>query len=122
MTGYEDIIAKCRFEVQIYRRIHDFKYIHIAILISAGKIVKYEFNDYSRNYANRKLFPSIHAEFNCCRNIGEGKGNKSSKKYRLLVLSFNKLGELRDSRPCYMCRDMLLTKGFKYVYCSTACK
>lgn len=56
---------------------------------------------------------SIHAEVNCLKNI------KFRKKYRLLVLKFNKQGELRDSKPCSQCKEYIKKKGFKEVYYST---
>ncbi len=57
---------------------------------------------------------SIHAEVNCIKNI-----KKLRKKYRLLVLKFNKQGELVDSKPCSHCRETMIRKGFTDVYYST---
>ena len=56
---------------------------------------------------------SLHAEVNCIKNI------KHRKKYRLLVLKYNKRGELVDSRPCSDCKNSIVNCGFTNVYFST---
>jgi deoxycytidylate deaminase len=60
-----------------------------------------------------KKITSLHAEVACLKNI------KIRKKYRLLVLKYNKKGLLVDSKPCSHCKGAIMEKGFKEVYYST---
>jgi deoxycytidylate deaminase len=60
-----------------------------------------------------KMMTSLHAEVACINKIN------IRKKYRLLVLKYNKSGFLVDSKPCSNCKTFIMEKGFKEVYYST---
>ncbi len=108
--SFEDIVALCRGLVNF----GDNRYVHVAVIIkNKRKITNLKFNDYNRICIKRKLYTCMHAEHNCSKNFDKIKG-------KFLVLRFGKTNlELKDSKPCSVCRDMLIKKGLKYVYCST---
>lgn len=88
------------------------RYCHVAGLIkSNSKLIKYAFNDYNRQYKGRKVITALHAEQNCvvCSN---------SKNCKLIVVRFDKNGNLKDSKPCSYCKNHLIKNGFKHIYCS----
>ena len=106
---FEDIIAKCRGSINP----DHIGYIHVAVIFkNRHTITHIKFNDYLRTCINGKLVTAMHAEHNCCKKYNKIKGN-------FLVLRFCRRGILKDSRPCSLCRDLLLSKGLKHIYCST---
>jgi deoxycytidylate deaminase len=106
---FEKIVAKFRAESlnnRIYKR-----YDLVAILIRSKTVINHGFNDYNRTYIDGKSFTTYHAEHSCCRKF-------SNIKDKLLVLRFNRNGDLRNASPCEVCKEMLMKKGLRYIYCS----
>ncbi len=92
----------------------DFRYNHVAYLFKGKKLVKCCTNNYNRQCFNSKRVTSLHAEIGCIKNDMVKKG------FKMLVVRFNKNGELCDSKPCNSCKNHLLSKGFVNIYCSTS--
>ena len=78
-------------------------------------MIHYGKNDYERQYVDGQSATSLHAEVCCIRKI-----KKMRKKYRLLVLKFNKDGSLVESKPCSDCKKQMMEKGFTEVFYSTS--
>lgn len=93
---------------------NNFRYNHIAYLFKGKKLVKFSTNDYFRQCFNNKRITSLHAEIGCIKNEMVKKG------FKMVVIRFNKNGELCDSKPCNNCKMHLLSKGFTTIYCSMA--
>lgn len=91
------------------------KACHIAIIIKGlYKVINHAKNDYERQYVEGLKVTSLHAEVACIKNV-----KNIRKKYRLLVLKYNKHGFLEDSKPCSHCKETIIKCGFKEVYYST---
>jgi cytidine deaminase len=64
------------------------------------------------------LYPFVHAESDMVgKLIGMG---KLSSSLNIVVLRLNKFGELRESKPCASCTEMLEAYGLSRVWYSTS--
>lgn len=88
--------------------------LHVAYLLKGRKIIYQALNDYNRCYIDGTYHTSIHAEINVMRSL---KDKKSSLD--LLVIRIDRSsGMLCESLPCNNCRNALIMRGFKNIYCS----
>jgi deoxycytidylate deaminase len=87
--------------------------VHIAYVLKGRRIVHQAVNDSDRCYVDGRYQTSMHAEMNVLRSL------KKNKSFNLLVIRIEKgTGQLCESTPCDNCRQELLNRGFKTVYCS----
>jgi deoxycytidylate deaminase len=119
MYGYlNDIAIKYLEDGLLYNK--DNRVCHIAFLLKGKKMVRIGYNQMHRNYYNRKVITSLHAEVDCIRKLT---GCKNYNRYSILVINIykgrNNSVHFKDSRPCKDCTNFLKEKGYKNIFCST---
>lgn len=90
----------------------DCLYSHGAIAFKGGKIFSKGHNSTKSGRILKMNVPSIHAECACMRGL------RSTKGMKILVLRVGRGGELRLSKPCSLCRDVMMKSGIHKVYYS----
>ena len=90
---------------------------HGALLIKGGKIINTSPNKVSYNsFASRftKFWPTLHAEIGAVLGIDRSVTIGAD----IWVIRVNKLGKLRNSKPCRVCMEVLKSCGIRRVYYS----
>ena len=94
---------------------------HGAVLIKGGSIIKAAFNKdkfsaFGERFRQQGCGPATHhAELGCVAGVDRSKTAGAN----IFVVRVNRMGELRLSKPCPMCHDVLKFTGVKKVYYST---
>ena len=94
---------------------------HGAVLIKGGSVIssaynKDKFSSFGERFRQQDCgHATHHAELSCVSGVKREKTAGSS----IFVVRLNKVGELRLSKPCPMCHDVLKFTGVKKVYYST---
>ena len=94
---------------------------HGAILVKGGSIINTCFNkDKFCSFAGKFRDPNsgpatIHAELGCVLGLARDVTSGGD----IFVCRINKIGELRNSKPCIMCHQVMKHVGIKRVYYTT---
>jgi tRNA(Arg) A34 adenosine deaminase TadA len=94
---------------------------HGAVLVKGGSILntafnKDKFSSFGERFRAQGVGPATHhAELSCVTGLNKSKTSGAS----IFVVRLNRTGELRLSKPCPMCHDVLKFTGVKKVYYST---
>ena len=95
---------------------------HGAVLVRGGSVIsiaynKDKFSSFGERFRAQGVGPATHhAELSCVSGIDKSKTSGAS----IFVVRLNRNGELRLSKPCPMCHDVLKHAGVKKVYYSTS--
>lgn len=95
---------------------------HFSFLMKGSKILSVGWNDRSANSfkINEKLvsYPlgGLHSESFCIKRLQDF---NMCRRATLVNVRINKQGELRNSKPCDICSNLLNVLGFRIIYYST---
>lgn len=90
-------------------------YRHGAVVVYRNKIISAASNVYLSKYTIEKPHNSIHAEINALIHVK----NKHILKHCLLyVVRINNKGEIKQSKPCQNCMNIILRYKIKLCYYS----
>lgn len=92
---------------------HILKFQHIAYVVSNGRVLAEGKNEIG-NMAFGLNVHTIHAEMAALKKL---KKRRRHKYYVVVVRYCN--GVLRNSKPCSLCKHIMINHGIKYVYYST---
>jgi len=90
-------------------------------LLSIGQN-SYEFNNKALKFANlygvqeKRKYPSLHAEISAISKIFDREYIDNSMK--MVVIRLNKMGELRNSKPCPACQSVIDALGIERIWYS----
>ncbi len=86
--------------------------LHSSIIVCKGRILAEGYNS-----PGRKIFgchvPSVHAEVSVIHKLCNHKHKHS--KLTLIVVRYNRQGNLCNSKPCYYCADLMKKIGINKV-------
>lgn len=94
---------------------------HGAVLVKGGSVINSAFNKdkfsaFGARFRSDDCGPATHhAELSCVHGLDRSKTSGAN----IFVVRINRAGELRLSKPCPMCHDILKFAGVKKVYYST---
>lgn len=91
-------------------------YKHGAISILGNKIMT---KGYNKSLVKDVIFNSLHAEMSVIQQLKRLRLNeKERKKINVVVIRVNKCGELKMSKPCQNCQNIMKDFGIKKCYFS----
>lgn len=103
-------------------------YAHYSFIVQNNCIIGYGVNmdgdplihwGYKSNKSDPTYSPKIHSEINAYRKL-KGLLDKN-KSFEIINIRLNKLGELRNSKPCQCCSELLADLGCKKIHYSCEC-
>ncbi len=114
----QSVIQQCVSHAQKRNALRQDRSRHFGYVLQGRKVVEWAPN-VRANPPTRFGYPShamIHAEFFAHK---KARGILGNEDWWVLSLRFNKLGELRNAKPCPICEKYLRDCGCKYVVYST---
>lgn len=108
---------------------HPLRCFHTTVIFNKGKVVSIGINGpktHTANTFNPKFVSKVNVKLDggCCSELKailyfKNRTNIPSKKCSLVNIRINKKGEIKNSRPCASCENLLKYFEFNKVYYST---
>lgn len=121
---FHDVLFIARKKIINHREFKHF--LHFSFIIQENKVIEWgtnnkrvpeKHNGYHRRIQDIKYNPKTHSEVDAWKKA-RGILNKR-KNFQIINVRLNRLGELRNSRPCNCCYEILKALGCNSFYFST---